>query len=385
MNRVKSDSRFSVFLVMVISSLICIQSCGRVETGIVKQINEQVEAVRSLLAPDGRLDVFRIEVKKKGNRMIVAGEVSDESFRSTLLDSLQAMGSGLTVVDSIHVLPDAALGAEVFGIIRLSVANMRRNPSVRAELVSQTLLGTVVRLLKAERGYYYIQNWDRYLGWISGSSVIPVDSAEVETWFEGPGLIVTANYDVVRERPGNRGKILVDLVPGARLKRLGMTGSSFRVQTPDGRVGYVNRESVTSQTALSSLSPDVEQVVETAQDFLGIPYLWGGTSAKGLDCSGFVQTVFRLNNIPLPRDANQIALEGEKVELDEGLNELSRGDMLFFGSNPERISHCAIYLGEGRYIHSSGWVRINSFDAQDPEYNDRLRDILRAARRLPIQ
>ncbi len=370
---------------VLICCFVCGLSCGQFGSSVPKQISEQVEEVKSRVAPDERLDVFSIDLKKKGAGIVVQGEVSEHAFHEALFEALRSSNAGRTIIDSVRILPDTELGSEVYGIVRLSVANMRRDPSVRAELVSQALLGTVIRLLKKERGYYYIQNWDRYLGWISASSVVLMDSTDVSDWIRGPGVIYTANYGVVRERPGTRGRILVDLIPGARLKKLGMTGSWVRVQVPDGQEGYVSREGMVSEEAVASIQPDSDRVSSVAESFLGVPYLWGGTSAKGFDCSGFVQTVFRLNNKPLPRDANQIALEGKKVELDDDLSQLRRGDMLFFGSNPDRITHCGIYLGNQQFIHSSGWVRINSFKEEDPAYNARLREILRAARRIPLQ
>jgi cell wall-associated NlpC family hydrolase len=125
--------------------------------------------------------------------------------------------------------------------------------------------------------------------------------------------------------------------------------------------------------------------------FLGVPYLWGGTSVKGMDCSGFTKTVFRLNGMELNRDANQQALMGEEVVVDEQFNNLRTGDLLFFGrkataDRPERITHVAIYVGNKEYVHAPGGarVRINSFDPAAPNFSQSLLTSFVRARRVLI-
>jgi cell wall-associated NlpC family hydrolase len=212
-----------------------------------------------------------------------------------------------------------------------------------------------------------------------------VDSLSATKWQQSTGIVCTENYGRVMDRPASNGNVIVDLVPGARLKRLGSEAGWVKVETPSAQVGYVQRRIVMDEKIFRSIHPSQHRIVSVAKKFLGIPYLWGGTSTKGFDCSGFVQTVYRLNNISLPRDANQIVNKGNPINPDPRFNNLQAGDMLFFGSNPDRITHCAIYLGDRNYIHSSGWVRINSFDPEDPGYNKSLHEILRAVKRVPIE
>ena len=375
-------SFYAAFFITSIVLLAPLYGVGQEAAGRFTELENVVTEVKGVHAPDSRLEVFQIALSAEENRIVVKGAVSRQELKVILLDSLAQAAGELEFVDSIQVLPTEDLQPSVYGIVKVSVAHMRRKPSVAAELVNQTLLGTVLKLYVDRSGYYYVHNWDRYLGWVSHSSVVRIDSFGVKEGRKGPRVVCVANYGGVRDRPGARGDILVDLVPGAVMRRAGPDRKWIKVQLPDGRVGYVKKGLVMEEADLNKIIPNSGRITETASAFLGIPYMWGGTSAKSFDCSGFVQTVFRLNNCRLPRDANQMVQEGELVELDDHYSNLKTGDLLFFGPSAEKITHVAIYLKNQRFIHAAGAVQINSLDPADKLYNEYRHKTLRTAKRM---
>ncbi len=374
--------RFSQLLIFLFIITLTQSACQYASSKISADLQNVVEQVGKQYVPDSRIDVFNINLTRKGRQIIVAGEVLNPNLPNILLDSLRHTEQNLTFVDSIWVLPDESVQDRSYGIVKISVANMRRDPKYQAELVSQTLLGTVVRILKEDGFFYYVQNWDKYLGWLSKSSLAAVDSLTAREWQNSAHVVSTANYGIVRAQAGTSDDFIVDLVPGARIKLLNRGYGSYKVETPDGRKGFVQKDLVVEAKELQNVRVTRERIISTSKKFLGVPYLWGGTSVKGFDCSGFVQTVFRLNNVQLPRDASQIVREGEEISFGENFGNLYPGDLLFFGSNPERITHCGIFLGDSKFIHSSGSVHINSLDPQHPLYNEYRHRTLRKSKRV---
>ncbi len=267
-------------------------------------------------------------------------------------------------------------------IVSISVANIRRLPVFQSELLNQTLLGTIVAYYEFQNDFYYIQNHDGHWGWINKHSLIPVSDEQAQLWYHHPKIYIQSNYAVVRETPEPDATILTDLVPTIALPVKQITNEFARVALPDGQEGYITRNAFRTEEEQRAISASGETIVQFAKQFLGVPYLWGGTSAKGFDCSGFVQTVYRMVNIDLPRDSGQMFTVGTPVGSGKHEEDLIPGDLIFFGKSRRRINHVAIYIGEGLYIHARGKVTINSIRKSDPRFEGYLYDLIIEAQRI---
>jgi gamma-D-glutamyl-L-lysine dipeptidyl-peptidase len=347
-----------------------------------------LEEVRGRIAPDRRVALFDLTIAPDGDSLVVQGEVGSGESRGAVLQALRAAGY-VELTDRIVVLPDAGLGRGTHGLVRVSVANVRRTPAHAAELVTQAVMGWPVRLLKEQSGWWLVHTEpDGYLGWIEDLQLARVTPDERQAWESGPQGFVTVPHAAVREAPSEGADPVTDLVIGSLVGLAGVEGAWARVILPDGRGGFVDAAAVEDHRAWrASREPTPESVLRTARLFMGVPYLWGGTSAKGFDCSGLSKTVYRLQGIELPRDADQQAQVGRAVAIDADLSRLRAGDLLFFGAaataeRRERITHVALYAGDGEFIHASGLVRRNSLVAGSPVYSARLRAQLLHGRRL---
>jgi hypothetical protein len=350
-------------------------------------IKTAIKTVKEKYAPDRRVAVFDIPWEMQGSTLVLKGEIDNPEAKAALLSALQKAVS-VSVADSIRLLPDPALGEKLYGIVILSVGNVRSKPDHAEELSTQVLMGTTIKLLKRGSGYHYVQMPDMYLGWIDGAAFTAVTRAEADAWAAAQKVIMTENYGVVREEPNTTALPVCDLVAGGILKAGTETGGWTAVELADGRKGFIESALVQEYRQWkNSRILNGESIARTSKTFLGVPYLWGGTSSKGMDCSGFTKTVYRLNGVELNRDASQQVRNGEEVVLDSSFSTSRKGDLLFFGQKAtsersERITHVGIYLENKKFIHSSGRVRFGSFDPSSPMYEGALLKRLVRSRRI---
>jgi uncharacterized protein YgiM (DUF1202 family) len=350
-------------------------------------ITAAIRAVREKVAPDRRVAVFDVTAERRDGLVILKGDVDDAPSRAAVLAAVKSAGA-VTAVDSIRVLPDTALGERTYGIVIVSVGNIRSKPGDAEELSDQVLMGTVVKLLKNARGYSYIRMPDRYLGWLDRMEFQPATRAEADAWLSASKVIMTWYFGVVREQADATAQPVCDIVPGCVMKLLGVQGVWTHVELADGRKGFIESPLVENYDQWKkNRRLTGETIARTAKLFVGVPYLWGGTSGKGMDCSGFIKTVYWLNGMELSRDADQQADLGTEVNVGSHFENSRTGDLLFFGQvataqKPERITHVAIYLENRIFIHSSGRVRFNSLDPASPLFSESLLKRFVRSRRL---
>ncbi|MBR6346086.1 MAG: C40 family peptidase [Bacteroidales bacterium] len=283
---------------------------------------------------------------------------------------------------------------KAFGVISISVANMRATDDYDAEMVSQALLGTPVEVLEisSKNDWPKVRTPDGYVGWVHKDAITLMDEEGLRAWNAAPKAVVTALSGLVRERAGRNSSTVSDLAGGDRLRLEGRLGAWLKVSFPDGRAGYVHKnEAVPESLWKKNLRTDADAIIATALSMKGFPYVWGGMSPKGMDCSGFVRTVLCMHGIIIPRDASQQAPCGERIDIvrSDGsidISPLQKGDLLFFGRRDSgRVSHVAIYISGGRFIHSLGLVKIGSMDPAAADFDAyNVGRLLFATRFLPL-
>lgn len=340
-----------------------------------------------------------------------------------------------------------------YAVTDFSANFLREEPDFAAELGNQLLMGTPV-VITGETSYWrQVQSPDPYKAWCLDMSLVEMDKDQLMAYIAAPKYICTAFYSHVLSAPDEKSDPVSDLVCGDLLlscdpensifsvtddipetarektidrrdtsgkgkicdrrdisgKRIARSwkhrasGEYLDVWLPSGIHGYVKATDIEpfAKWAMTR-TPDAGHILAQAAEFAGVPYQWGGTSSKGVDCSGFTRMVWFMNGILLPRNASQQARCGEEVHVEmrtdslalcgalpeEEMKEemlrrtacLESGDLIFFGTpatpgqgqdgKGARISHVGIYIGGGRFIHASRKVRYSSLIPGDPDYYD---------------
>ncbi len=354
-------------------------------------VRDVLEQVSQQLAPDKRVVWWHIDARQSGRTVTLIGETSHSQAVPQLVQRLQ--NAGYQVRDSIRMLPDESVNGHLYGVVNLSVCNIRSQPKHSAELSTQALLGTPLRLYQRKGDWWLVQTPDDYFGWLDADGFTPMTRTDFAQWQQMPKAISVADFGFVWTAPHLQAERVSDLVAGDLLAWQGERNGWAQVTFPDGRQGFIPPHTwMPFDQWLSTRQPTPERILATARQLMGRPYLWGGTSGKGVDCSGFTKMVFFLNGLVLARDASQQVHTGLPVATDTANWEgLQPADLLFFGrpatdTLPERIWHVAIHTGQGRIIHAAGRVREESLNTHDPDFNaERLRTFVRARRIIGAQ
>jgi SH3-like domain-containing protein len=322
--------------------------------------------------------ILEIEIKDTlQQKVVLSGETDLPDAKIKIIRFLNE--KKISFVDSLRVLPDTSLGDKTWALATLSVSNMREKPDDASELVSQALMGTPLKLLESKNKWYRIQTPDNYIGWMYAGELQLLSAKEMETWKQKSRFLYNQITGFVYDEPRKKGKVVSDLVLGDLFEVEAPVKSFLKIRFPDGRTGFVHSTECMSFEDWINSVPNAKSTISIAKQMMGFPYLWGGTSTKAVDCSGFVKNVFYAQGVILARDASQQAKYGETVDFTDS-NNLQQGDLIFFGKSAQRITHVGIYLGNGDFINSSGMVYISSIDPNDPKYNP-ARNLV-AARRI---
>lgn len=321
----------------------------------------------------------------------------------------------LTIILAAVLMCAVAFGQQKRrAVVELSGIYMRIAPDYESALETQELMGTVVEIV-GEKGYWReIVSPQPYRAWCTEKGLVEMTEEELEIYKAAPKCIFAELYGHVYEKPSAKAATVCDLVGGDVLRLVGKAGSQDKkagqsrkggwtaVMLPSGKTGWVRSSQLRDHEGFVSIAKgegnaesisvrQMEKIIATAFKLKGVPYLWGGMTPKGVDCSGLVRWSFLMNGILLPRNASQMIHCGDEVPLSGSYGSfctdcLQRGDLVFFGTPAsegakQRVTHVGIYIGGGRIIHSSHMVRVNSLVPAEADYYENAHRLI-AARRL---
>ncbi len=264
-----------------------------------------------------------------------------------------------------------------FGICLIAVAPLRREPNHQSEMVNQVLFGECMQIIGHQKDWYQVETLeDQYPGWIHKVQLTILTAEGFEKIVKDKRHVSKAAFSVATEertgQPADQNK----------KQNLIISGGSSIYAGDDGSMCVAGKKFCFSDELICMEIKNRDAIPEFAKSFLSIPYIWGGRSAYGFDCSGFVQLVFKMAGFLIPRDAAAQANAGEQVHL---LQESVPGDLVFFNNEEEIITHVGILLNNKLVIHAYGKVRIDHIDHQgiynreQKKYSHHLRLIKRIA------
>ena len=223
-----------------------------------------------------------------------------------------------------------------YGLIHLSIVPVRIDPSDTSEMVTQGLYGDTIKVLEARKKWSRIRfDFDKYEGWIDNKQYLEVLEEHYKT-LSNELQLATDLIDFV----STKDQQLISLVKGSNIGAAPFLNHQFEGVSTQGKKPKSN-------------------LIETALFYLNTPYLWGGKTPFGIDCSGFTQMVYKLNGYSLLRDASQQATQGEALSFIE---ESEPGDLAFFDNAEGAIIHVGIIMEDHYIIHAHGQVRIDRLD-----------------------
>lgn len=307
---------------------------------------------------DSRVWKQDISVKIENNIALLSGETFYPQAVRGATKRLKTAGFD-SVVSIITFLPEKMADGKDFGIVTVHHVMGRYQPVTDKQEATELIYGDLVRLIRDGKTHFQVQSPEGYLAYIPKTSLRKLDSLEWRRYHQGPFVKFHQNVSI---------DSTAQISMGARLPYLGngqillADGSAFKL---DDACDY----SIYSPAN----NPLRQKILRTGEKYLGLPYVWGGRSGKGTDCSGFAQSIFSLNGIYLPRDTDEMSIVGQLIGLPGWYDALEPGDLIFYTSGKRLITHVAIYYGNQQVIQAAGkTIHIASMDPLQPNYETRL-------------
>ena len=329
-----------------------------------------VDALKDLkqrIAPDKRTSVWDVTATQQNGKWVLTGTVGTQAQKKAIQAAMFKNGYG-RYTDKIVVLEDAIPATHKWAQVKLSIATLRTEPKHSAEVATQGIMGAPVKVLQKCDDWYRVQMADDYIAYVPESSLAFKTDAQMKAWRKAKRYIVTT-YDSRLVTAPHGDETVSDLVMGNILELKAEQNGWLKLATPDGRVGWVSAADMAELSQWSQQGFSAAQIEKTARRMMGSGYLWGGTTTKVTDCSGLTKVAYLSNGIILQRDASQQALTGKIMKKGTDWRQYETGDLLFFGNEKTgRVTHVGLYLRDGKYIHCSGQVKINSLIPTASDY-----------------
>lgn len=241
-------------------------------------------------------------------------------------------------------------------IIKESVAPLYSKPTFKSELISQALIWEQIHILDKKKNWYKIKQWDKYVSWIHDSYIslenLSDSSFKNYSWFFLNDSIKLKNTLFS----------FGSLVPVVKSKN---KKDTFKLLLPNFKTTYVSKNFLINPKDYVT----DDDLINYALNLKGVPYLWGGKSSFGYDCSGFIQSLLRLKGINLPRDCSE-QVKSSLIKT-KTVERIDKNDLIYFREKSKSI-HVGLFINSNEFIHCSGSVKINSIDKNNKLYSDKL-------------
>jgi len=378
----------------IISPLIIIASfvsCNNNNTVIVSDSFElSIDSLKAVNNFDKRENVFEYKVEKN----IVHIKTTDSNFAEKAVN----IATKQNFKSDITILPEGKLSETPYGVIAQSVVNLRVGTSRAKGMATQSLMGQQLQIIQqdGDTQWYKVKTAQGYISWIPKPSFVFLTKEESKKLRASDKVMVTVPTTFAFNIK-DKTQVVSDLVYGNVVILDKIDKEWAYVLLPGNIKAVIRTSEITNLNKWQANAKfDKEFLVKYAYNYLGQPYLWGGNSFKGIDCSGFSGAVYYAMGMFLPRDASQQIKQGDVVEysiVDKLVNgeshklmkadKLEIGDLLFFGNTKtKRVTHVAVWIGNNEYMHSSGKVHVTSIDPDDENYKEYLVKSLLGVRRI---